>query len=435
MYRKEVPLYGDLVDIVRSVDSSVLSAQGQTLEELPIRHQLERHGAIRLGTEHEMRMIKRLFGIMGMQPVGYYNLEMVGFPLHGTAFRPTSEESLRRNPFRVFTTVLRPDLISSNAVRKRAVDLLSQRTLFSPRLLEIMHLAETKNILDTDELISEALKIFKWHSRSIVPWDTYLELKNEHPMVADIVCFPSAHINHLTPRTLDIDAVQTEMICRGLPAKDCIEGPPKRACPILLRQTSFKALEERVTFGASSDANIVNGTHTARFGEVEQRGAAVTRKGRELYDRLLAVVAQKVADTQQDQSEILAECFAKYPDDWNSLRKLGLVYFRYKHVSPASATQVSDRPVHMEELLQAGVVECEPITYEDFLPFSAAGIFTSNLGEKGSKRQMKEAESSLAELEESLGCTVRNELDLYEELQAASVHECGEALGLKILLL
>jgi uncharacterized glyoxalase superfamily metalloenzyme YdcJ len=32
----------------------------------------------------------------------------------------------------------------------------------------------------------------------------------------------------------------------------------------------------------------VKGTRTARFGEVEQRGAAVTRKGRDLYDCLLA---------------------------------------------------------------------------------------------------------------------------------------------------
>ena len=30
------------------------------------------------------------------------------------------------------------------------------------------------------------------------------------------------------------------------------------------------------------------GTHTARFGEIEQRGVALTPKGRELYDSLLA---------------------------------------------------------------------------------------------------------------------------------------------------
>lgn len=79
MYKTEVPLYGQLVDIVRSVDNCILAARGQSVDDLPKRHHLERHGAIRLGTQHEMRMISRLFGIMGMYPVGYYDLKMVGY--------------------------------------------------------------------------------------------------------------------------------------------------------------------------------------------------------------------------------------------------------------------------------------------------------------------------------------------------------------------
>ncbi|AEO60470.1 hypothetical protein MYCTH_2112541 [Thermothelomyces thermophilus ATCC 42464] len=456
MYRNEVPLYGQLVDIVQGVDRSVLASRGQSLDDLPKRHQLERHGAIRLGTQHEMRMISRLFGIMGMHPVGYYDLKIVGFPLHGTAFRPTSEESLRRNPFRVFTTVLRPDLISSPSVRKKATEILSRRTLFSPRLCELMDAAEKdRSILtasDADELIAEALKIFKWHSRSTVPYETYLSLEQEHPMVADIVCFPSAHINHLTPRTLDIDAVQAEMIAQGLPAKETIEGPPAgRKCEILLRQTSFKALEERVTFSdeQGSPAGGKNGTHTARFGEVEQRGAAVTRKGRELYDRLLTSAITLAEREGRVLSEVLAEAFREYPDDWDELRKQNLVYFRYR--VPQGVTQKSldaigvakESSVHMEQLLQAGLVECEAITYEDFLPFSAAGIFTSNLkeepGSEGNgttRRKLQEVENSgRDELQRLLGSEIPSEIDLYKELQSASVRECATLLGLKEVLL
>jgi uncharacterized glyoxalase superfamily metalloenzyme YdcJ len=40
--------------------------------------------------------------------------------------------------------------------------------------------------------------------------------------------------------------------------------------PILLRQTSFKALTEGVRFVGDDGAP---GHHTARFGEIEQRGA------------------------------------------------------------------------------------------------------------------------------------------------------------------
>ena len=34
----------------------------------------------------------------------------------------------------------------------------------------------------------------------------------------------------------------------------------------------------------------------------------------------------------------------------------------------------------MDALVEQGLVEAQPITYEDFLPVSAAGIFQSNLG-------------------------------------------------------
>ncbi len=73
------------------------------------------------------------------------------------------------------------------------------------------------------------------------------------------------------------------MSAYGITPKAVIEGPPRRDVPILLRQTSFKALEESIRF-----AGDTQGRHTARFGEIEQRGVALTPDGRALYDRLLA---------------------------------------------------------------------------------------------------------------------------------------------------
>lgn len=490
MYRTEVPLYGDLVEIVQSVDDAVLQSRcrinktsSSTAEDLPTRHRLERHGAIRLGTQHEMRMISRLFAVLGMFPVGYYDLSKApggGFPLHGTAFRPTSEESLRKNPFRVFTTVLRPDLIKSDEVRETAQRVLAGRELFTPLLGQLLDRFDSTNnrstlsAADADTLISESLKIFKWHSRSTtgVTLETYTRLKNEHPIVADIVCFPSAHINHLTPRTLDIDAVQEEMIRRGLPAKERIEGPPPgRKCEILLRQTSFKALEERVLFsgsrsssfastssgserlnvgGAVGDEGEIDGTHTARFGEVEQRGAAVTLRGRRLYDELLAEAASEVnnmgastgADLDALHTTILSQKFKeRYPDDWTESRKQGLVFFRYRVVPGRGIKDGRNGgAIKMEDLLEQGIVECKPITYEDFLPFSAVGIFKSNLGDRGESVAMAvrlpeksdaEYEAARTELESLLGRQIPSEIDLYEGLQSASVRECEGLLGLR----
>ncbi|VFS86796.1 Uncharacterized protein conserved in bacteria [Kluyvera cryocrescens] len=49
---------------------------------------VERHGAIRVGTAEELATLCRIFAIMGMQPVGYYDLSVAGVPVHSTAFSP-----------------------------------------------------------------------------------------------------------------------------------------------------------------------------------------------------------------------------------------------------------------------------------------------------------------------------------------------------------
>ncbi|KAL5601549.1 hypothetical protein FOBRF1_009082 [Fusarium oxysporum] len=384
MYRQEVPRYGDLIQIVRDVDTAVLRAEGQRPEDLPLRNHLERHGAIRLGSEEELQVIKRLFAIFGMHPVGYYDLQVVNFPLHATAFRPITEESLAKNPFRVFTSVLRKDLLSP-AIRDIVEQVLSKRNLFSARLLDIIHQFESGGTVltasEADELITESLKVFKWHSRSMVTIEDYNKLKQEHPLVADIVCFPSAHINHLTPRTLDIEYVQKEMIRRNLPAKERIEGPPVRRCPILLRQTSFKALDELVNFPTST-GDAVPGTHTARFGEVEQRGAAVTRKGRGLYDELL----NTASDQSSGSSRITLDEAAMVQSLRNRLEELEAAEASSQgpdqqacHNDPTVTTEVNhvDRqassPDHEEHAVAVGTEEY-PDQWETTFPSGESGI-------------------------------------------------------------
>ncbi|KXH61541.1 hypothetical protein CSAL01_08347 [Colletotrichum salicis] len=95
----------------------------------------------------------------------------------------------------------------------------------------------------------------------------------------------------------------------GMAVKARIEGPPIRRCPILLRQTSFLALEEYVhsrkgdglDLGlASTEPELIKAGHKARFGEVEERGAAVTERGEILYERLLQESIALTADAEPD---------------------------------------------------------------------------------------------------------------------------------------
>jgi uncharacterized glyoxalase superfamily metalloenzyme YdcJ len=425
MYQQEVPQYGTLLELVADVNLAVLENNPALHEQLAnadelARLNVERHGAIRVGTALELATLRRMFAIMGMFPVSYYDLSQAGVPVHSTAFRPVDDAALCRNPFRVFTSLLRLELIENVALREKAAEILARRTIFTPRCLELIELHETAGEFteaQAREFVQEALETFRWHRHATVDQETYLALHNEHRLIADVVCFPGCHINHLTPRTLDIDRVQALMPEYGIEPKILIEGPPRREIPLLLRQTSFKALEEPVLFAGEH-----LGTHTARFGEIEQRGVALTQKGRELYDRLLAE-AGTGKDNLTHQLH-LQEVFRAFPDSEMLLRRQGLAWFRYR-LTPSgeahrSAFGPGDDP---QPLIERGWVVAQPITYEDFLPVSAAGIFQSNLGNETQARS--HGNSSRDAFETALGCPVLDEFRLYEEAESRSKRRCG----------
>jgi uncharacterized glyoxalase superfamily metalloenzyme YdcJ len=283
-----------------------------------------------------------------------------------------------------------------------------------------------------EEFVHETLETFRWHSHSTVTLETYNKLHDAHRLVADVISFKGPHINHLTPRTLDIDAVQAGMPQRDITPKAVIEGPPRRACAILLRQTSFKALEEPIVFRDKTGGSA-SGTHTARFGEIEQRGAALTPKGRKLYDELLASVRRDVqvgtaGSSARDYDTELAARFASFPDDWPTLHSRGLAFFRYA-ATPAGieASRHHMLPATVDALIERGFLRFDPIVYEDFLPVSAAGIFQSNLV---TEEQQNYSEcSNRSAFEEGLGTKVRDELELYARTEAASLEQALTRLG------
>lgn len=425
MYQSEVPQYGELLELVADVNLAVLEShpdlylQLENADELA-RLNVERHGAIRVGKAEELTTLKRIFQIMGMYPVGYYDLSQAGVPVHSTAFRPIDDGALARNPFRVFTSLLRLELIEEPQLRDQAATILAQRDIFSHRCRELLDIYDEQagfTAQQVNEFIPEALETFRWHQQATVDIQTYQDLHHEHRLIADVVCFRGCHINHLTPRTLDIDRVQSLMAEYGMTPKAIIEGPPRREIPILLRQTSFKALEESVLFSENRQS-----THSARFGEVEQRGVALTPKGRALYDTLLLEAGQGVDNFHHQQH--LCQVFSRFPDNEIQLREQELAYFRYRltpigenhrqEITPADDVQL---------LIERGWLQTHPIIYEDFLPVSAAGIFQSNLGGEETHRQHGEASRGV--FEQALGASVIDEFSLYQQAEERSKRRCG----------
>ena len=431
MYREEVPLYGALMQLVEQTNREVLAHQPDIARQLDStgeiqRLDMERHGAIRVGTATELATLARLFAVMGMQPVGYYDLTPAGVPVHSTAFRAVHEQALQVSPFRVFTSLLRLELIEDAQLRAFAESVLAKRSIFTSEALRLIAQAENAGGLNESEaetFVLQALETFRWHHSATVTAAQYQTLSAQHRLIADVVAFKGPHINHLTPRTLDIDSVQEQMPAHGITPKAVIEGPPRRQCPILLRQTSFKALDEPIAF---TDQNQTRGSHSARFGEIEQRGAALTPKGRALYDRLLNAARDELGDFPNEANAarynaLMTQHFGEFPDSVEGMREQGLAYFRY-FATEKGLTAGGLGDSSLEDLLRDGYVKAEPLVYEDFLPVSAAGIFQSNLGDAAQTHYGEH--SNRQAFEQALGRTTIDELGLYAATQQRSIDEC-----------
>lgn len=386
MYSAEVPAYTTMVDVSTSVNSD--HARDDRLGSLE-RVTAERHGAIRVGSARELADVADLFAAFGMYPVGYYDLRDAASPVPvvSTAFRPVDAVELDRDPFRVFTSMLATAdaRFFTSDLRTRVDRFIDSRTLFDPALI-----ADARRIAanggadraEADDFVARATASFAL-SREPIDRAWYDELSAVSAVAADIAGVETTHINHLTPRVLDIDELYRRMTDRGITMIDAIQGPPRWDGPdVLLRQTSFRALAEPRRF-RGADGVISNGALRVRFGEVEARGVALTPEGRARYDAAMAA---------PDPAATWAEHF---PVTHTEMAAKGLAYYR-------------------------GGDPAQPVVYEDFLPASAAGIFRSNLDTDTElaadvDRAPAESDYSLDWMAGSIGHHVHDPYDLYEK--------------------
>lgn len=384
LYGSEVPAYRTLVEVSEQVNADVVERMGPAAERLGTieRVTAERHGAIRVGTPEELAQVARVFGACGMHPVGFYDLREADppIPVVSTAFRPIDRAELAANPFRVFTSLLVVDdrRFFDERLEAELREFLDARTLFPAELLD---LADRPELTDDDgeRFLELATASFALSSEPVDrAW--YERLEAISSVASDIGGVTSTHINHLTPRVLDIDDLYARMEKRGIEMIDRIQGPPRTTKPeVLLRQTSFRALAEPRTF-REPDGSLTRGELRVRFGEVEARGVALTPAGRELYD---------------------AKGIDAFPDTEAELHESDLAYY----------TRGADDRLR-------------PIVYEDFLPKSAAGIFASNLTSDGHADSSQDAAARDASwLQDVLGCTLHDPYELYEAERSLSVSD------------
>jgi uncharacterized glyoxalase superfamily metalloenzyme YdcJ len=390
LYGAEVPAYHTLVEVSAAVNREV--GCDDRLGSLD-RVTAERHGAIRVGSARELADVADLFAAFGMFPVGFYDLRDAASPVPvvSTAFRPIDTDQLARNPFRVFTSVLATadQRFFSPDLRARVERFLDARQLFDPVLIaEARHIAVAGGAdrARGQRFVADAVSAFAL-SREPIDRGWHDELATVSAVAADIAGVRTTHINHLTPRVLDIDELYRRMAARGITMIDAIQGPPAwHGPPVLLRQTSFRALAEPRRF-READGSVSHGTLRVRFGEVEARGVALTPLGRERYDAAMAQIS-----VGAKPALVWADYF---PATDEAMAAAGLAYYH-------------------------GGDPTKPVVYEDFLPASAAGIFRSNLDTDSLAAYAADnSQYSLQWLAGQIGHHIHDPYEIYEKVASS----------------
>jgi len=339
-----------------------------------------------------------------------------------------AKKALIKAPFRMFVSLLQLDDESffSKELREKAKTYVKNRHIFSKHARSLIEKHKNEGGLskkDMEILIEDSVESFKLteqlpekllknfgclHDESkiisketlakiekkrklyYVDEELYTELiKNGSDIAADIICFRGTHINHLTPRTYDIDEVynklsqEFQMISKIQGPEPIINNETGENIVLQLRQTSYKAIPIPVLFRITENNNINSlisersepsearlsktmqgkiklGSHKNPFGEIEQRGIALTEKG------VLLLKNEGIKAFPTTHKEI-------------ALQQLG--YYEYSLTEKGQHASKKLLPNSFNELIKQDYVRVIYTTYEDFLAASAAGIFKSNLSD------------------------------------------------------
>lgn len=218
MFGREVPMYDRALRINASCNRAVCDVLGLMYEGFSITDEQieltsgERHGAIRIGRPDEYRWICRFFACFAMEPHNFYDMTSIGAksqPIIASAFRSTV-----RPDHRVFSSLLQTSYFDP-AMRERIEALLAKREVFTDKAKQLIEKSEREGGLaqsDADALVREGVEhIFKWKGVARDP-ELYRELCDTgFKIAADIACFTTHHLNHLTPNTLCMDLYTAAM--------------------------------------------------------------------------------------------------------------------------------------------------------------------------------------------------------------------------------
>ena len=424
-FEKSMPIYKQMMSVAREINAQAGSTEAQRLGRIM-------HAAIRCASDAELRTINDLFSLMGNEPVNYYDLrERVS--VESTAFRPTTQDEIELNGFRVFCSRLSLDCIP-NEHRPFVETIVARRSIFDEEILELIETGKRQgrfNQQQAERFVQCCVKLFTRPDKALVSLAEYEKLRSINKVAAQVLVSNSLAFNHLTPSVASVPAAHEEMVRQGIKTIPVWQGPVGKE--VILRQTSCLAPAIQLKF-PQGDGSFVAANYQETFVEFEERLQALTPRGRELFESLFDEGKQALQLKEGDPGyaehyyTVMCDALSDFPDDPLELWKQQLAYFTFEVSNPSRPLPAGAADIDFSEAVITGLVRLVPQQYEDFFGPAATNIFNSNIGLEDVSNVGVAKPDSQKSYEAALGREVVNMYDYYDAIQAASQADVYEQI-------
>jgi uncharacterized glyoxalase superfamily metalloenzyme YdcJ len=420
-FKASQPLYKDMMAVADSINRAAGDDVAEDLGKVM-------HAAIRCASAKELQTIRRVFSLMGNQPVNFYDLrERVS--VESTAFRPVDAKEIRLNGFRVFCSLLSLDCIAEEH-RPFVQSIIDRRDIFDEEILGLIERGEAQGGFekaDAIRFVEKCVDLFTRPENALVSIDEYQQLQKINKVAAQVLVSNALAFNHLTPSVASVPKAHEEMQKRGIDTIPVWQGPVGKN--FILRQTSCLAPATKLKF-PNGDGTFTVAEHQETFVEFEERQQALTRKGRLLFEEMYAKgkqrlkVDEKAAAFETHYYETMQSALDSFPDDLFELWRKELAYFEFELADPKAKVKANS----FEEAIESGVIRLIPQMYEDFFGPAATNIFNSNIGLEDVANVGIAKSDSLVEFETRLGSEVVDMYDYYDAIETTSRNSVMEQL-------
>ncbi len=427
-FEKTMPIYKQMMAVAREINTKAGASEAQRLGRIM-------HAAIRCVSDEELKTIKDLFGLMNNEPVNYYDLrERVS--VESTAFRPTSQDEIELNGFRVFCSKLSLDCIPAEH-RSFVEGIIARRNIFGSEILKLIKTGNEQGGFfqeQAERFVQCCVEVFTRPNEAMVSLQEYEQLKSINKVAAQVLVSNSLAFNHLTPSVASVPEAHEEMLRQGIKTIPVWQGPVGK--DVILRQTSCLAPAITLKF-PQGDGTFVEANYQETFVEFEERLQALTPQGRELFESKFECGKKSLQLKEGDPNyadhyyAVMREALADFPSDPIELWNKQLAYFTFEiseNDQSLPPNTLAER--NFDDLVELGLVRLIPQQYEDFFGPAATNIFNSNIGLKEVSNVGITKPDSQEAYEATLGRDVVNMYDYYEEIQAASKVKTCKELGL-----